>query len=484
MCGIVGIVSKLAQGFYQSDVELFKNMLVADSVRGTEGTGMFGVDKNTSDVTVLKQASNPYDLINTRHFESMMTNMERDFHIIVGHNRKATGTTIKNDNTHPFVEEHITLVHNGVIWNKDSPKDEIEVDSHIVCYNFAHKGVIETLKSTDGAFAFVWYNALTKKLHMARNDQRPLYIYNRFDRLFFASEKEMLYWLIKRETRQAVVEMKDIESVPTETLLTITPGEHFKLEKQSVRYYVTPARQFFQDSNIDDMYGDRGTYPERPRLPPPPVLRQPIDHDINGAIDAAIVLADVKIGDRVRFTSNTFNRTASKIIRLEGKCLDNKTQVKAYYKPKDDEPIEKLMYKTFIGTVKTIGYNGAILMPLVFITDAEEWVTPVDEVQTTYNNKQLKTSEWREIAESHRCRSCNKELVFELGAKCYTVKKKKYKGLPNSVVCPSCIANQMKDKKRQGEFQSMVYEAEFDLLAQDEKVKAAGGIIMGTADAA
>src|ERR1035437_5217584 len=143
MCGIVGLVAKLHGGFFQNDVNLFAQMLVANSVRGIDGTGVFGT-YGTGSVGWLKVGSHPYALLNNKKFESFSTAMSRKMDMEVGHNRTATGTTKNNDNAHPFIHDHIVVVHNGMIHNhKDIAGTE--VDSHAIAHSIATKGHEETL---------------------------------------------------------------------------------------------------------------------------------------------------------------------------------------------------------------------------------------------------------------------------------------------------------------------------------------------------
>ena len=48
MCGIVSLISKRAGGFYNPDTDIFSQMLFADTVRGVDSTGVFGVNKQHS----------------------------------------------------------------------------------------------------------------------------------------------------------------------------------------------------------------------------------------------------------------------------------------------------------------------------------------------------------------------------------------------------------------------------------------------------
>ena len=58
MCGLVGMVAKRRSGFFGFYDDYFKNILVVDSIRGEDSTGVFSVDTD-GDVHVLKEATTP-----------------------------------------------------------------------------------------------------------------------------------------------------------------------------------------------------------------------------------------------------------------------------------------------------------------------------------------------------------------------------------------------------------------------------------------
>jgi hypothetical protein len=61
MCGIVGNVTKRQWGFDNFDLDWFKQMLVCDTIRGVDGTGMFVAGRNKH-VLWGKVATHPFRL--------------------------------------------------------------------------------------------------------------------------------------------------------------------------------------------------------------------------------------------------------------------------------------------------------------------------------------------------------------------------------------------------------------------------------------
>lgn len=196
MCGIVALISKKAYGFDNTDVELFRNMLVCNFVRGQDSTGVFGVDK-FGNVDYLKEVGHPLYLIDSNEYKNFQTNIVTKMKILVGHNRSATKGTVSDKNAHPFVEGKTILVHNGTLWNHKDLKD-VEVDSHAIVHAIEEKGYKQAIESLEGAFALIWYNAKTNELFITRNKERPLYIAETSYNYIIASEADMINWLLNR----------------------------------------------------------------------------------------------------------------------------------------------------------------------------------------------------------------------------------------------------------------------------------------------
>ena len=196
MCGIVGIISKQTNGFRHKDTDLFKQMLYADALRGFDSTGIFGVNKY-GNLKMIKAAKDAGEFIKTKAFGDFKTDMLMKYRIVVGHNRAATKGATTDDNAYPFIEKNICLIHNGTI-NRHKELANTEVDSHAICHAIAENGHMATLPKIDGAYALIWYDADTKNLHIARNDQRPLWLVQTPEADYIASEPAMLIWLIQR----------------------------------------------------------------------------------------------------------------------------------------------------------------------------------------------------------------------------------------------------------------------------------------------
>jgi hypothetical protein len=245
MCGIVGIVHKNPGKFSYPDLDMFKEMLVCDAIRGPDSTGVFSVNRYGNAKSV-KIASHPHNLIRSKEFETWSTDAFQQGQILVGHNRKATEGNIKNANAHPFQFGHIMLVHNGQIdnWRSLVPIHErerhsIEVDSHAAAVMFARKDPIEMLEQMHGAFVFIWYDVNKKELSFISNGERPLSFAESDDQVIFASEYPMLEWILDR--RGVKHEIKPIKA--NQLLVVNVSGEAASWTTKEIKLWIPRSRE-------------------------------------------------------------------------------------------------------------------------------------------------------------------------------------------------------------------------------------------------
>lgn len=202
------MVSSAPQGFNWNHARLFSQLLWVNTLRGDDSTGVFGVNKY-GNVDYMKQVGHAAKLQDSSEWKDFRSNIFSDFHMVVGHNRKATRGFVNDENAHPFVEKETILVHNGTLINhKELTKEDVEVDSHAILHSIVERGYEETLKEIQGAFTLAWYDANDKTLRVIRNKERPLFIANTAGAWFFASEKEMLELVLGRDN-VAITDMTD-----------------------------------------------------------------------------------------------------------------------------------------------------------------------------------------------------------------------------------------------------------------------------------
>lgn len=203
MCGLVGAIAKTTSGFWSTDGDIFKEMLYCDVLRGRDATGVYGVTKN-GNVAYAKQATPGGWFISSAEYKDWEKRINPDFHVMVGHNRKATHGDKKDKDAHPFVNKRIVLVHNGMIRNhKDFCKDST-VDSNAIANALETRDYKDVLKEVNGAFAFIWYDLENKLLHFVRNKDRPLSIIETERSWYMASEGMMAHWIASRNNQNVL----------------------------------------------------------------------------------------------------------------------------------------------------------------------------------------------------------------------------------------------------------------------------------------
>ena len=200
MCGIVAIISKDKKlPLFSNDV--FTDMLRMDSIRGEDSTGAFGVTPKGV-VDMIKGDIDGYRFVTSEAYSKFRKRINSTYQIIVGHNRKATKNNVSPHNAHPFRDEHIYLVHNGIMRNADAISTEVEVDSMAIAKALAQHHAQEGLKRIDGAYALVWFDQKDQTLSLARNDERPLFLVEYDACWIVSSEGGLPLWLMGREGRK------------------------------------------------------------------------------------------------------------------------------------------------------------------------------------------------------------------------------------------------------------------------------------------
>lgn len=242
MCGIVGLIAKNKVGFYSSDTKVFSDMLVINQLRGIDGTGFFYNDKDNGRSHYAKAASTASYFLTHQVASLGLNKVTSKATFVVGHNRAATLGKVNTECTHPFVAGNITLIHNGTLKTYKELSDKAKLDSHAICLSMDQKGIDKTLETIDGAFALVWYNEETKKLHFSRNSQRPLNILETKDYWVLSSEESIAECALKRANVN-IISKKEVE---TETLYTVDMSPElttFAIEEEKTKFkpfYVAP----------------------------------------------------------------------------------------------------------------------------------------------------------------------------------------------------------------------------------------------------
>lgn len=453
MCGIVGMVAKQRQGFYTHDVNVFSQMLVADSVRGIDGTGVFGT-YGTGSVGWLKVAAHPYALLMNDKFDSWARAMTQKFDMVVGHNRKATAGGKTHENAHPFIHEHIILVHNGVVHNHKSMA-ETEVDSHAIAHSIVDKGHEETIAKLEGAFALVWFDMKDRTLRIVRNSQRPLFLVETPTQFVFASEGSMLAWLGDRNNNAKWNEAKQLEPGQLVSISQITKEMTTKTVKlysytsnwQPTRHNHHPFDHEF-DTDFNETaseYPPAATGDDEDDVDPITVAIRKDMPDLSEAevLDVENFISTYGDGTVVTFEAKSMVPWSTAVSTIAGYNLEGTLRgnpnvtVRASFEGSNVfNDVQKLLNKRVLrGTVYGAMVNpssGKRSLHIRHVTGLDTYVS--------FNGTSLTADEWVKIADTHTCTRCSKKLkISDVATTSVNIKN------PENirVFCPTCVKEHM-----------------------------------------
>lgn len=245
MCGIVGIFGKLSADHDRA----FKNMLVFDSIRGTDSTGVAAVGRYV-DTMVAKQVGNPFELMEHASFDKAVNRINR---CLIGHNRyKTTGAGTRR-NAHPFDFETLVGVHNGTLTNKYKLDDaaDFQVDSENLYHHINKKGIKDAISISEGAWSLVWWDKIEETINFLRNDERPMYMAreDNGNTVFFASEA----WMISVASSRNKIKL-DGEIVQTEVDMLYSFGVNKlgEIDKPKVSKMAGKPKTVYQGHQYDN----------------------------------------------------------------------------------------------------------------------------------------------------------------------------------------------------------------------------------------
>lgn len=228
MCGIIGVAGDLTG----KEENLFKDLLIINTLRGKDSTGIAAIGGDRS-VKVVKTVGDPFQLYDTTGFTEVM---RRKNHVLIGHNRAATTGKVVRKNAHPFEFHSLVGVHNGTLHSKHTiPGHEVfDTDSEALYNHIDKVGIDEAIKEVKGAYALVWYDKDEDTINFLRNKERPMNLVLSEDKkhLFFASETWMLTCVLGRDRYKHL----QAEELPEDNLFSFKipkAGEAF--EKARVR---------------------------------------------------------------------------------------------------------------------------------------------------------------------------------------------------------------------------------------------------------
>lgn len=190
MCGIAGF--SLSPTSNIKVRQLSNALLTSIEDRGYMASGFAWQNKDS--MGVYKQAVTGSAL--------PLKSMPKSARNVILHTRLAThGSTEDNRNNHPVMSpsNDIALVHNGVIYNHNSVRQQVTgdlppVDTSVIPAVIEQKG-IDAIDNLDGDAAIAWFDRKdSTTLHLARYQHSPLVMCQVEDGSFIFASTEALLW--------------------------------------------------------------------------------------------------------------------------------------------------------------------------------------------------------------------------------------------------------------------------------------------------
>lgn len=208
MCGLFGMAGP---GISGSDLKIIHNLGIVSMLRGTDGAGVYQIrtrsQKFYNQEDGYKTWGNWVDLcddIDRKKNNKLLSSVGVD--VVMCHVRAATRGALRDDNSHPFMFEHIVGAHNGTLKDKRY-EHPTKTDSELMFRDINNGNMEDVLESLDrdSAFAVSVFDRRTQTLRFSRNELRTLAFAFLADRgvMYWASEKDMLKYILHRAGEEA-----------------------------------------------------------------------------------------------------------------------------------------------------------------------------------------------------------------------------------------------------------------------------------------
>lgn len=262
MCGVCGVITN--NKIDKKYANVLKSLLIANSERGTDSTGIAGVNGKAE---IYKEVLPAIDFIDA------LPDLSK-YHSVMGHTRFGTMGAVTRDNAHPFRSGHIVGVHNGIISNWREILSTARVDSQAIFRSLFESEDIDTaLQRLKGSFALSWVNEKdTTKAYLLRHDN-PMTVAIVDGAILYSSEYyHLLSHVATRFKNYKVFELKEDTlytiDIPT---LSIDKRKIDGLEKP-ITYGGRNIEHIYggwnreDDQDLDELMGSALTYKEKQQL--------------------------------------------------------------------------------------------------------------------------------------------------------------------------------------------------------------------------
>ena len=303
MCGIVGVFSSRITA---SHVAAFRNMLVADQVRGFESTGVIKMDEGER-VSWMKKPTNACDFLDMKSAAKFIDGGIGGL-ALIGHNRWSTRGGVSYENAHPFSHGRYVMVHNGTLrsqWDLEDAGHKFTVDSEAICWSLHSRGIERTIELLNGTFALVWVDTKEGVMQMVRNDDRPMYLatVKNSQTVFFGSEELMVRWAMARNN----IEVDHVEPLPVGRLLTFSHTQGAVTVKgRELSLRPKPVASPHHGTNYGNTKTTTSTPISRGKMPAPPTSQAIRNDKREKRSNDLLKKHRLEVGDLIHFWPEDF----------------------------------------------------------------------------------------------------------------------------------------------------------------------------------
>ncbi len=209
MCGLAGIAGN---GIIKQDVKIFKDLLHMASLRGEDSTGVLVSNTHkpkghTFFATQKEATPSPVFIKKHGRHGHILQETPGGANLYMGHARWGTVGDFTVKNAHPFETNKLIGMHNGTLVDFDYAWDkEGRTDSELMFEDMSKRGILPVLEGLDtlSAFAVSIFDKKSRKLYLARNKHRKLYV-------GFNKKAGVMYWSSEFYMLYAAVDRNDVD---------------------------------------------------------------------------------------------------------------------------------------------------------------------------------------------------------------------------------------------------------------------------------
>lgn len=220
MCGVIGIYSK------QPDIALVKEIFRQTMIRGKHATGV--TYTKDGEVHTIKEGIPAHEFLKKYDFNEFLN--EDGGLYMIGHIRYSTSDIRFNQ---PFSNEQISIAHNGVLSQEPVEqwkyKTETSNDSEMILRSY-EQGNDPLSEFADKSMAVVGVTR-NKVVFGFRNHERPLWISEMGDNIYFTSTKD-----IAKRSGLTNTSKCDMFTHYTAAKGTLMSGDTYIVHKRKIEY--------------------------------------------------------------------------------------------------------------------------------------------------------------------------------------------------------------------------------------------------------